>query len=151
VRLARTVDVIIGSREALDLYRQALAEAEGDDALVAVIHLGLVGVVATEDGNRGLEHAELAVQAASRLGDLAIRCDALATFGFVHFREGLGIPRERMDEGLALERSLSQWPRNAPATWTSGLQLVWSGELERARRPLEEWREALRAEENSGC
>jgi DNA-binding CsgD family transcriptional regulator len=148
VRLARTVDVIIGSREALDLYRQALAEAEGDDALVAVIHLGLVGVVATEDGNRGLEHAELAVQAASRLGDLAIRCDALATFGFVHFREGLGIPRERMDEGLALERSLSQWPRNAPATWTSGLQLVWSGELERARRPLEEWREALRAEEN---
>jgi hypothetical protein len=138
VRLARTVDVIIGSRESLDLYRQALAEAEEDDALVAVIHLGLVGVVSTEDSNRGLEHAELAVQAASRAGDAALRCDALAIFGFVHFREGLGIPRERMDEALALERSLSQWPRIAPATWTSGLQLVWSGELARARRPLEE-------------
>jgi DNA-binding CsgD family transcriptional regulator len=53
-----------------------------------------------------------------------------------------------MEEALALERSLSQWPRNAPATWASGLQLVWSGELERARRPLEKWREALHAEEN---
>ena len=115
-RLARTVDVVVGSREAVDLYREALAEAEEDDALVAVIHLGLVGVVTTEDSNRGLEHAELAVQAASRAGDAALRCDALATFGFVHFREGLGIPRERMEEALALERSLLQWPRIAPAT-----------------------------------
>jgi DNA-binding CsgD family transcriptional regulator len=53
-----------------------------------------------------------------------------------------------MDEALALERSLAQWPRIAQATWTSGLQLIWSGELARARRPLEEWREDLRAEEN---
>jgi DNA-binding CsgD family transcriptional regulator len=148
VGLARAVDLVVGSREAVELYRQALAEASGNDALVATIHLGLVGVITMEDGNRGLEHAELAVEAASRAGDAALRCDALARFGFVHFREGLGIPRERMDEALALERSLSQWPRIAPATWTSGLQLVWSGELARARRPLEEWREALRAEES---
>jgi DNA-binding CsgD family transcriptional regulator len=147
-RLARTMDVVVGGREAVHVFREALAEAEGDDALVAAIHLGLVGVVATEDGNRGLEHAELAVEAASRAGDATLRCDALATFGFVHFREGRGIPRERMEEALALERSLSQWPRIAPATWASGLQLVWSGELERARGPLEEWREALRVEEN---
>jgi DNA-binding CsgD family transcriptional regulator len=147
-RLARTVDVIVGAREAVDLYRQALAEAEADDALVAVIHLGLVSVMKTEDSNRGLEHAELAVQAASRAGDAALRRDALAMFGFVHFREGLGIPHERMAEALALERSLRQWPRTAPATQTSGFQLVWSGEIERARRLIEHWREALRAEES---
>jgi DNA-binding CsgD family transcriptional regulator len=148
-RLAGTVEAVVGAREAVDLYRQALAEAEGDDALVAAIHLSLAGGVAvTEDWNHGLEHADLAIQAASRAGDAALRCDALATFGFIHFREGRGIPRERMEEALALERSLSQWPRTAPATWASGLQLVWSGELERARGPLEEWHEALHAEEN---
>jgi DNA-binding CsgD family transcriptional regulator len=148
-RLARTVDLVVDGREAVHLFREALAEAEGDDALVAAIHLGLVGVVAREDGNRGLEHAELAVQAASRDGDATLRCEALATFGFVHFREGRGIPRERMEEALALERSLSRWSRIPPATWTSSVQLVWSGELERARGPLEEWREALRVEENA--
>jgi DNA-binding CsgD family transcriptional regulator len=146
LRLARTVDVVVGSHDAVDLYREALAEAAGDDALVAAIHLNLAGVVATtEDGNRGLEHAELAVQAASRAGDAALRCDALATFGFIHFREGRGIPFARMEEALMLERSLPHWPRTAPATWASGLQLIWSGELERARRPLADWREALLA------
>ena len=149
VRLARTVDVVVGSRHVVDFYDQAVAEAEGDDALVAAIHLGLAGAVATtEDSNRGLEHAELAVQAASRAGDAALRCDALAMFGFVHFREGLGIPREQMEEALSLERSLSHWPRIAPATRASVHQLVWSGELERARGPLEEWRGALHAEES---
>jgi DNA-binding CsgD family transcriptional regulator len=147
-RLARTMDLVVSGSEAVHLFREALAEAEGDDALVAAIHLGLIGVVAREDGNRGLEHAELAVQAASRAGDATLRCEALATFGFVHFREGRGIPRERMEEALALERSLSHWSRIPPATWTSSVQLVWSGELKRARGPLEEWREALRVEEN---
>jgi DNA-binding CsgD family transcriptional regulator len=150
VRLARTVCVVVGDREAIDLNREALAEAERDDALMAEIHLSLAPALAvTEDRNRGLEHAELAVQAASRTGDAALRCRALAEFGFLHFREGRGIPRERMEEALALERSLPQLQLTAPATWTSGLQLVWSGELERARRPLEDWREALRFEENA--
>jgi DNA-binding CsgD family transcriptional regulator len=149
LRLARTVHEIVGPREAVDLYREALAEAEGDDALVAEIHLSLAGGVAvTEDRNRGLAHAELAVQAASRVGDAALRCDALATFGFLHFREGGGVPRERMEEALALERSLAQWPLPAPATSTLSLQLVWSGELERARRLIDEWRQALNVRED---
>jgi DNA-binding CsgD family transcriptional regulator len=149
VRLARTVHVVVGPREAVDLYRKALAEAEGDDALEAEIHLCLAGGVAvTEDRNRGLAHAELAVQAASRVGDPALRCNALATFGFLHFREGRGLPREQMEDALALERSLAQWPLTAPATSTLGFQLVWSGELERARRLLDEWRQALNLRED---
>ena len=63
-------------------------------------------VMVTEERHRGLTHAELAVEAASRAGDAALRCRALATFGFLHFRGGRGIPRERMEEALALERSL---------------------------------------------
>ena len=110
--LARLADCGGGSRrprKAVDLYREALAEAEGDPALEAEIHLNLAGLVMiTEERHRGLAHAELAVEAASRAGDAALRCRALATFGFLHFRGGLGIPREQMEEALALERSLPQ-------------------------------------------
>ena len=83
-------------------------------------------------------HAELAVEAASRDGDAALRCRALATFGLLHFRGGRGIPREQMEEALALERSLPEWPLTGEATAVLAFQLVWSGELERARRLLEE-------------
>ena len=50
--------------------------------------------------------AKLAVEAASRAGDAALRCQALATSGFIHFWNGRGIPRDLMEEALALERSL---------------------------------------------
>ena len=123
-------------REAVALLREALAEVEGDDALEAEIHLSLAEGVT--EGERGLEHAELAVQAASRVGDAALRCNALAKFGLVHFSCGRGIPRERMAEALALERSLPQWPLPGAATWAHGFQLVWSGELDLARQLLEE-------------
>ena len=43
VRLARTVADLVGPRKAVDLYREALAEAEGDAALEAEIHLNLAG------------------------------------------------------------------------------------------------------------
>ena len=107
MHLAGAVAVVDGPREAVDLYREALAEAEGDDALEAEIHLSLAGA-RDRDGrpDRGLAHAELAVEAASRSGDAALRCRALATFGLLHFSSGRGIPREQMEEALALERSL---------------------------------------------
>ena len=102
----------------------------------------------TEERHRGLTHAELAVEAASRAGDAALRCRALATFGFLHFRGGRGIPRERMEEALALERSLPQGPLTGEATSVLAFQLVWSGELERARPLLEDRREALNARDD---
>jgi DNA-binding CsgD family transcriptional regulator len=150
VHLAFTVADFVGPREAVDLYREALADAEGDDALEAEIHLGLADVVhTTEDRNRALAHAKLAVQATSRVGDAALRCRALASFGFQHFRIGRGIPREEMEEALALERSLPQGPLTGVATSVLAYQLVMSGELERARRVLEEWRDALNAREDA--
>ncbi len=149
VRLARTVEVVVGPRDAVGLYREALTEAEGDDTLEAEIHLRLAAIViVTEDRNRGLEHAEMAVQAASRAGDAALRCNALATFGFLHFREGRGIPREQMEEALALELSLPQWQVNGAATSTLCFQLVWSGELELARRLLGARRDDLHTRED---
>jgi DNA-binding CsgD family transcriptional regulator len=146
LRLARTVAIFVGPREALDLYRRALEEARGDDALEAEIHLSLAESVSeTEARDRGLAHAELAVEASSRVGDATLRCNALAAFGLLHFSAGKGIPRARMDEALALERSLPRWPLAGVATHSLAFQLVWSGELERARILLEELREAWKS------
>ena len=149
VRLARTVWEVVGPREAITLSREALAEAEGDDALEAMIQLSLAEAVADiEDGHRGLEHAELAAAAASRAGDTTLRCRALATYGFLHFREGLGVPSGPMEEALALERSLQLWPQPAPATAAVAAQLVWSCELSQARPVLDSWRSALNVQDD---
>jgi DNA-binding CsgD family transcriptional regulator len=148
-RLAGTVDDVVDRGKAVDLYREALAEARGNAALEAEIHLNLAtNVIATEERHRGLTHAELAVEAASHAGDAALRCRALATFGFLHFRAGRGIPREQMEEALTLERSLPDWPRNHDARSVLAFQLVFSGELARARRLLGELREGLSARDD---
>jgi DNA-binding CsgD family transcriptional regulator len=147
--LASTVADLDDTRKAIDLYREALAEAQGDAALEAEIHRNLAGLVmVTEERHGGLTHAELAVEAASYAGDATLRCKALATFGFLHFRGGRGIPREQMEEALALERSLPQEVLTRGATSVFAFQLVFSGELERARRLLEELREARNARED---
>jgi DNA-binding CsgD family transcriptional regulator len=48
-----------------------------------------------------------------------------------------------MDEALALERSMPDWALTAPATNSLVHQLVWSGELDRARHLIAEWRAGL--------
>jgi DNA-binding CsgD family transcriptional regulator len=149
-RLASTVAELDDPRKGVDLYRDALVEAEGNADLGAEIHLNLAHLVrVTEDRNQALAHAALAVEAASRAGDSALRCQALATFGFAHFWNGRGILRERMEEALALERSLpgvrgSLMGAIGGPTLLLTYQLVWSDELDRARRLLDEWREALK-------
>ena len=148
MRLAHTVAVLVGPRKAIELSREALAQAEGDPALEAEIHLNLAAL--WRDRNRGLTHAELAVEAATRAGDAALRCRALAQFGLLHFRRGRGIAREQMEDALALERSLPQAPLTGEATSTLVFQLLWSCELERARRPLEDRRDAMRARDDPG-
>ena len=54
---------------------------------------------------RGIEHGKLAVLAASRFGDTALRSRAIATYGLMHFNAGRGIPIAEMEEALSLERS----------------------------------------------
>jgi DNA-binding CsgD family transcriptional regulator len=150
--LAREADVedrFIGPRRAIALYREALAEADGDDALVAAVHKGLAGLVmVSEERNEGLEHARRAVEAASRTGDAALRCEALAAYGQIHFRSGLGVAKAEMDEAVALERSLPSWPVPASASWSSVYQLLWAGELDRARTLIEDMRPTLVARED---
>jgi DNA-binding CsgD family transcriptional regulator len=88
--------------------------------------------------DRGMEHGELAVRAASRVGDTALRCRALGAYGLMHFNTGRGIPAVEMEEALSLERSLAEWPLEDGPTWVYGWQLLWSADVDRARDLLHE-------------
>ncbi|HEX6725448.1 MAG TPA: AAA family ATPase [Gaiella sp.] len=149
--LVRLADVEAGPRESESLYRRALAETEGDDALEATIHLRLAGLMRWGEGvERGADHAELAVRAASRSNDVALQCRALAVHADWHFRAGRGIPRTEMDEALALERALPAGPLVDGPTNFLVHQLVWSVELDTARPLLLELRELHKACDDPG-
>ena len=86
-----------------------------------------------------MEHAELAVRAASRVDDAALRCCALAAYGLMHFNSGTRhSDRARWSEALSLERSLPGWPLDDGPTWVLGWQLCWSADFDRARSLIEE-------------
>jgi DNA-binding CsgD family transcriptional regulator len=149
--LVRLADVEAGPRESEALYRRALAETEGDDALEATIHLRLAGLMRWGEGvERGADHAELAVRAASRSDDVALRCSALAVHADWRFRAGRGIPRIEMHEALALERALPAGPLVDGPTNFLVHQLVWSVELDTARPLLLELRELHKACDDPG-
>jgi len=146
VHLAPVTKDVRGPREAVALYREALGEAEGDDALEAMIHLSLAELMRFSEGvELGVEHAELAVRAASRAGDATLRCRALAACGLLRFNAGQGIPRAEMEKALVLERALPEWPLGDGPTWAFCHQLWWSDDLDLARPLLHEFREALHA------
>ena len=127
------------------LYREALTEAD-DEALHAEIHLSLASMMRFSDGvARGVEHAELAVLAASRAGDPDLRRRALASYGLLMFNAGRGIPSAEMEEALELERALPQSSLGERATFVLGHQLWWSGDVDRARALFEEERSAAAA------
>jgi DNA-binding CsgD family transcriptional regulator len=150
LRLARALDVVVGPREALPMYRQALTGAEGDDALVAEIQMSIADrVKTTDERNLALAHAELGVQAAARTKNATLRCRALATYGEIHFRLGRGVANTQMEEALALERSLPESPANHAATFALIYQLLWSGDLDRARHLADDLRSRLKAREDS--
>ena len=137
--LARLAGLQAGPQPAVARYREALSEAEGDDALEATIHLGLAGHTTKSGGfERGVEHGELAVRAASRAGDAALRCRALALHGFMQFSSGRGIPTATMEEAISVERSLGEWPLDDGPTRLYAWQLCWSADVDRARDLFQE-------------
>jgi DNA-binding CsgD family transcriptional regulator len=133
------------------LYQQALAEAKGDDGLQARIHRSLAELMGWGGGlERGLAHANLAMEAALRTDDVALKCCAIAVNEFFRFRAGRGVPHVAMEEAVALERALSEWPLASGPTEYLCQQLVWSVDLERARVLLLELLDARTSQDDSG-
>jgi DNA-binding CsgD family transcriptional regulator len=148
--LVQLAAVQAGRSEAEALYRQALAESGGDDALEATIHLNLADLMRFGEGTeRGLSHAELAVLAASRVDDIALRSRALAVHGRLHFNAGHGFSRAGMEEALALERALPEGPLTDGVMAVLCHQLWWSDDLDPARSLLQELRDVLNARDDA--
>jgi DNA-binding CsgD family transcriptional regulator len=127
------------------LYHDALAEAR-DDALRATLHIRLATLMRWGEGvGRAVEHAELAVRAASRVTDATVRCRALAILGVTHFYAGHGIATATMEEAISLERSLPEWPLEEGPTVQYGFQLFWSADIERGREVAQELQRAAKA------
>ena len=133
-------------QDAAALYREALAEARGDDVLQATIHLELAHRVRFTEGlEQAVAHAEMAVHAASHLDDVALRCRALALHAHFRFNSGRGIPAAEMEAALSLERGLAEWPLEGGPTQLFASQLWWSGDVDRARSLYLEVRRAVAA------
>jgi len=120
------------------LCYDALAEAR-DDALRATIYIRLATLMRWGEGlERAVEHAELAVRAASRITDATVRCRALAVYGMTQFYAGRGIATATMEEAISLERSSAEWPFDEGPTVQLGYQLFWSADIERGREVFQE-------------
>jgi DNA-binding CsgD family transcriptional regulator/tetratricopeptide (TPR) repeat protein len=136
LRLGRLRAETSGAAEAVALWREALAEADGDAALEARILFDLGQFLRFAEGTEpALAHLEAAIDAAERVGDEELTCRASAAYALVHFNSGRGIAREANDRALALEAALEGGPTTL-ATPFLVHQLVWSGDLARARDVL---------------
>ena len=126
--LAEVVSEATGSeREGEALCRAALAEAEGDAVLEARIHTELAEYLGRSTGlEHAVGHAAKAVDAASRSGDLALLCSARAVLASHRLWAGEGLQRSELEDAVALERTLPDWPfLSAPSEYLS-LELVWT-------------------------
>jgi DNA-binding CsgD family transcriptional regulator len=123
---------------------QALQEAGDDRALRSGIHAALGWVeFYLADLDAAADHAHSAVEEINQVADPAARADALATLGLVEFARG------RPSESFMAEAIQYQDAMMATGSWTEasvyttprsilGLELMWSGRLDEARRSLEQ-------------
>jgi DNA-binding CsgD family transcriptional regulator len=122
-----------GPPDSIPLYYEALDHAV-DHSLRATLHTRLATAVGWGDGvQRRIEHAELAVRAASHIADATVRCRALAALGTARLYAGRGIDSATMTEAMAIEQSLAGWPLDDGPTRQYGAQLFWCGDIERGR------------------
>ena len=123
--LMHLAHVHISTAGSVAFYREALTEAD-DEALQAEIHLSLASMMRVSDGvARGVEHAELAVLAASRAGDPDLRRRALASYGLLISAPGGAFrarkwKRHSRWNGLCPSRRSARARRSSTATSSGG-------------------------------
>ena len=140
LRLGRLRAETSGAAEAVALWREALAEADGDDPLKARVLLDLGQFLRfTEGTESALAQLDEAVSVAARIGDDDLECRTRAAHALVHFNSGRGIHHDGIERALTLESALAERSPAMPATPFLVHQLVWCGEYASAREAHDRW------------
>ena len=120
------------------MWREALAEADGDDELVAWIRFELGEFLRfTEGVDAALAELRAAVEAAERAGDDVLTCRALGAHALVHFNSGRGSTETGWTAHSSSRRAAARSscaPRRSSCTSSSG-RARSSG----ARAELQRW------------
>jgi DNA-binding CsgD family transcriptional regulator len=123
---------------AIELQREALAEPGASAVLCARLHQKLALRVRFREGMEPAEeHARAAVELAEEVGDDGLRAAALAGLALVRLNAGKAGSLRLAEEAAELA-ALSGEELRAETDFTLAHVLLWSGELERARRLLED-------------
>jgi DNA-binding CsgD family transcriptional regulator len=122
---------------AVELFEQALENADGDPALCAPteLHLSFV-MVLTGDLIAAVRHAHAALQHAQAVDDDGLRAEALGVTTICDFIAGHAPADDMIEEALLLEDPLRTTFVQLRPTSVAGLFFMWTGRLERARTLL---------------
>lgn len=144
--LASIVGGTEGAEGAADLYRQALAEAEGDETVEADVHQQLAWTMSwLGEVRAALDHATRAVELTERSDDLRVVASALVSRAQYEFHLGMDSARTWLERAEEIERQhpgvvpLEDSPRSVAA-----MHAAWSDDLAGARRLFQEvYRQAV--------
>jgi DNA-binding NarL/FixJ family response regulator len=130
-----------GTAAASLLYRRALREPGAPRELRADLHQKLGWICLLSADGVGAEQHARAMLRLSAGGDPAVEAEAAATLSLAIAARGRPVRHDLLERALALEAAASSdrpwaWSETSPAVF-EGLVLLWGGELEQARAPLE--------------
>jgi DNA-binding CsgD family transcriptional regulator len=125
-------------RESVAELTKALADASGDLQLLAEIHAQLAGQLRDIDTASAADHASRAVALAERVGEPAALALALVVAADIDFYLGRGANGEQLARARMLEATTPNlYGDIGVARFAEAGQLLFTGELDAARRSLE--------------
>ena len=145
--LAHLAGVQPSPQDAVALYREALSEAEGDDALQATIHLGLAALMRLERRDSSAASSTASSPSAPPRASATLRSAAAhsrRTASCTSTPDAASRPRRWKRRS----RSNDRWPSGRSTTARRGLygwQLCWSADVDRARELFQELLRVARA------
>jgi DNA-binding NarL/FixJ family response regulator len=137
---------IDGIQAGISLYHRALRERGISRALRADLHHQLAWLCLVGADAVGAERHARAMLRLARGGGLPAEAAAAATLSHVTVVRGRPVPRRMLKRAMTLNAAISRerpwaWSETSPAM-LEGVALLWAGELEQARAPLEEMHRA---------